>query len=219
LKQFALKESTAIHIASADFTPRKSGKRKVPSVRLVVEMLVANTALDQIWPGLRHQMYEPADMGELPGIEPASDTPKLRFESLKPIKTTDELTGYKATLDLGLGRKESQVELTGCKIDKFAADLRQGGSVALSFRISSEGLTERTIGRIGMIVDCDTALLLEPPTITDPLTGIDSPPGKKPENTKADVAEDARHRKAGRESKVARVAKKVSAAAKKAAKV
>lgn len=220
MKQFALKESTAIHVNAADFGPRKSGKRKVPSVRLGVGMLVANTVLDQLWPGLRGQMYEAADAdipGELPGVEPLSDTPKLRFSNLKAIRTKDELTGYLATIDIGLGRKESLVELTGCTLDKFEADLRPGGEVALRFRISSEGLNERAIGKLGSLVDCDTALMLTPPAIQDPLTGVDAVPGTEPAHNGADVAEDARTRKAGGESRVSKVTRKVNAAAKKAA--
>ena len=53
--------------------------------------------------------------------------------------------------------------------------------------------------------------------VTDPLTGVDAAPGSSPENTGADVAEDARHRKAGGESKVSRVQKRITAAAKKKA--
>lgn len=219
MKQFALPESTAIHVAGADFTPRKNGKRKVPSVRLDVSMLIANTVLDQIWPGLRQRFYDAASgeevQRELDGVEPLSDTPLLRFANMKPIRFKDQLSGYRAAFDLGIGRRESAVELTSCTLDKFEADMRQGGAVALRFRISSEGLKEREIGKLGILVDCDTGLILEPPAVQDPLTGIDAPPGEATPNTNADVVEDTRHRKAGKPSGVSRIQRKISAAAKK----
>jgi hypothetical protein len=223
MKQFALRESTAIRIAAADFKPRKSGKRKEPGVRLDVGMLVTNLTLDQLWPGFRERLYREADgqnaeaQRALEGIDAVSTTPLLIFPNLKPIRFRDELTGYKATVEIGIGRKESAIELTDCTLDKFEADLKQGGAVQLRFRISSVGLNKRQIGDLGILVDCDVALLLEPPPVQDPLTGIDQPPGVPAENTGADVAEDTRHRKAGKPSGVSRIQKKITTAAKKAA--
>lgn len=220
MKQFALKESTAIRVLSSDFAPRKSGKRKVPSVRMVVEMMVSNLMLDQLrGPAFRHAFYGPVNGQEVQKtlVDSDSDTPVLLLDNLKPIRMTDELTGYTATIDIGLGRKESQVELSGAKLDKFEAALLGEATVRLKFRISAEGLNKRAIGELGSLVGCDTALLLEPPAIQDPLTGLEAAPGTAPENTKADVAEDTRHRKTGAESKISRFRKKIGTAAKKAA--
>lgn len=174
MKQFALPESTPVHVLSFACRREKHGKDKVPAIDLRLEMTCSNLVLDQLKPSLRHALYTAPDadhkalpQGEIEEVEAISDTPLLRVEGLQPVHLADELTGYTVTIDLGTGRKESIVELTGCKLNAFSVEALQGGSVKIGWRVQAAGLKEREIGKLGVLIDCETAVRLEPPAIQE----------------------------------------------------
>lgn len=170
MKQFALLESTPVHVLSFACRREKHGKDKVPAIDLRLQLTCANTVLDQLKPELRHALYTATPVGgeaqpELDGVEAVSDTPALRVPGLAPVHLEDELTGYTVTIDLGTGRKESIVELGGCKLNAFSIEPLQGGSVKIGWRVQAAGLKEREIGKLGVLIDCETAVRLEPPAV------------------------------------------------------
>jgi hypothetical protein len=215
MRQFALSESTDVRVTSVNVRSEAHGKNHVPAVDLRLQLTAANTILEQLKPGLREALYLAVDKGEAPpqpdleGVEPVSDLPLLRISGLEPIRLADELTGYTVTVDIGLGRKESLVELVGCKVNAFVVEALQGGSVRIGFRVQASGLKEREIGKLGVLVDCDTAVKLEPPLVTEPIDGTVAAAASAPtdEEPVADFREHGRARP---------LAKKVAGASKKA---
>lgn len=155
-----------------DFNPRSElfGKKLVPACDISIRIRATNHILDDLrGPAFRHAFYMAADaastppaQGDLEGVDPASETPLLRIEGLEPLKLKDELTGYAATFDIGTGRKESIVELGGVKVGKFSIEALQGGTVDLFLRLQASGLKERELGKLGVLIGCEVALVLEP---------------------------------------------------------
>ncbi len=168
MKQFALPESTPVLIVGVNLRREKHGTTKVPAFDIRCQVTAPNTILDQLkGAGFRAGLYSAADgteaQGALEGVEATSPTPLLRLEGIDPIHLQDELTGYTATFDIGTGRKESIVELVSCKLADFVVEALQGGTVRGNFKVQKAGVAEREIGKLGVLIDCECGLVLEPP--------------------------------------------------------
>jgi hypothetical protein len=168
MKQFALLDPTPALLVNVNPRSEKHGKAKVPAVDLRLEITAPNTLLDQLKPELRHALYtaEHEDGPEQPlldGVDAVSPTPLLRVEGLQPIRLDDELTGYTVVFDIGTGRKDSIVELDGCKVKSFQVEALQGGSVKILLTAQASNLKERDFGKLCMLIDCEVSLCLLPP--------------------------------------------------------
>ena len=181
MKAFALPEPTTMKVLGVNVRSELHGKFHVPAVDLKLELTTSNVMLDQLkGPELRQMLYMAAtadtqvEQPELDGVVPLTDTPLLRIKGLEPLRLSDDLSGYTVTVDLGLGRKESQVELTGCKVNAFSITALQGGSVKIGFRVQASHLKEREIGKLGVLIDTETSIKLEPPLVTEAIDGTDA---------------------------------------------
>jgi hypothetical protein len=168
MKQFALLDATPALLVNVNPRSEKHGKVKVPAVDLRLEITAANTLLDQLKPELRHALYtcptiEGLEQPELQGVEAVSDTPVLRVQGMQPVKLDDELTGYTVTFDIGTGRKDSIVELEGCKVKSFQIEAMEGGSVKITFTAQAQNVRERDFGKLCTLIDCEVSLILIPP--------------------------------------------------------
>lgn len=101
----------------------------------------------------------------LEGVEPVSDLPNLTVigQKLGQFGWDLELTGYTAIIDQGLGGKNSDIELTDCKLSKFSIAPREGGSVVLKLRIESPNISEKQHGQLALLKTTERPVTLAAP--------------------------------------------------------
>lgn len=169
MKKFSISPPAEMLIVNVNPRREKHGKDRVPAVDVRCLLTVPNGFLAQLKPELIDALYVAAGPGDEPpqgvidGVAPISDKALLRVPGLAPVQIADELTGYTVTFDVGTGRKESLVELAGCKLNAFSVEALQGGSVKISFRAQAAGLTEREFGKLCMMIDSHIGVQLDPP--------------------------------------------------------
>jgi hypothetical protein len=159
---FTLDTTTDAKLTSV--TPRSEhhGTNLVSAITLGLTITGPNTNLDLLSPTLRHALYTRADddsQEALDGIEPP--TPKLRTKHLGPLTLSiPAIEGGTLFVEWGIG---DDMELGSCKVDKWRAECMEGGSVALSFRVSTSDLSEEEaghlFGKLGQVI----AIRFEPP--------------------------------------------------------
>jgi hypothetical protein len=159
---FTLDTATDAKLTSV--TPRSEhhGTDLVSAITLGLTITGPNTILDLLSPTLRHALYTRADddsQEALDGIEPP--TPKLRTKHLGPLTLSiPAIEGGTLFVEWGIG---DDMELGSCKVDKWRAECMEGGSVALSFRVSTSDLSEEEaghlFGKLGQVI----AIRFEPP--------------------------------------------------------
>jgi hypothetical protein len=144
---FTLDTATDAKLTSV--TPRSEhhGNDLVSAITLGLTITGPNTILDLLSPTLRHALYTRADddsQEPLDGIEPP--TPKLRTKHLGPLTLSiPAIEGGTLFVEWGIG---DDMELGTCKVDKWRAECMEGGSVALSFRVSTSDLSEEEAGHL-----------------------------------------------------------------------
>lgn len=163
---------TSAKLNSFNIRAEKHGEENVPAGDLKLSIKAANTILDIFDPKLREALYQnlAAEQGqeEVAGLAPT--LPNLRFANMEgPFKFSDECSGYKLVLDYGLGG-DSNITLTGCKVNNFQATCEEGGTVELSFRVQISDPSADVIGLLGVNVQHDIVIDLEAPVVAAPAT-------------------------------------------------
>ncbi len=97
---------------------------------------------------LRYFLYKKPDDPDLAEQADPEAATQPRFPKMSPIKWDFEGSGYKVTIDYGLGG-DSDIGLHDCKVDKFVFDPQNGGTVATSFRIIAHPDTDL----VGLLCD------------------------------------------------------------------
>lgn len=121
------------------------GKSKVPAVSFRLRFSGPNTLLDLLSPDVRKTLYMAAEGQEdLPGVEPT--TPLLRCKNIKTWSPENAYEGWTVTVDR-TGNDQDAIEMGGCKIDAFTADLHDDpGAVDIECRIGTSNLTPEQAG-------------------------------------------------------------------------
>lgn len=152
-----------------DVNPRseKRGAHElVPAVDLRLQVDTTNAALSQLDPELCEWLYRQGTQETLPGVDSVADMTALRFPELgQPLHWAGETKGYALTFDLGIS-PDSDIELQGCKLHKVTITVKEGGTVQLTFSVSSaEGITREQLGELGTRVQHDVFFLLVKPEL------------------------------------------------------
>lgn len=194
---FELSHLTPAKLTSVNNRAEIHGREAVPAVDLKFTFDASNAILSEFDDFLLPSLYynaEPSDgdQEQLEGVEVISDMPNLRFPKLGlPLKWDMELSGYELTIDHGLGGK-SNVVLADCKVNAFALEPHEGGTVTVSLRVQSQiGLTEKILGKLATLVQHDVQLMLTAPETSDqaPLVDAEGQRQKTPEEALAESAE------------------------------
>jgi hypothetical protein len=149
MNRFELKTKARLKLVKA--TPRKEhhGDDLVQAISLRLRMECSNEMLAQLHPNLRDVLFYRAPttdaQADVPGVEQI--LPNLRVPIVKePLKLELSWTGYTLLFDYGLG-EESDFDLTGCTLDKFTADGREGGTAIIEWTVSTnEQVTPEIVG-------------------------------------------------------------------------
>ena len=127
-------------------TPRteSNGDDDVFAVSLGFKITAVNTILDRLAPALRDSLYKAVDGQEqLPGIDPS--TPLLRVRGIESLTLAGTFEGWTLAVAHGIDEDEP-ITLGGAKVDKFKVAPHEGGSVDLSFRVSSSDIDATEAG-------------------------------------------------------------------------
>lgn len=141
---FAIPPGTAAKLVHVNIRGEFHGVDVIPQADIRLEVALPNSFLDALDPSLRTCLYmrapppHPAAMlPDLPGIEPVSDTPALRFPDLSmPLKWGAEGVGYSATIEAASGVLPP-TELAGLTVKAIRLDCQDGGTVGVDFTLST----------------------------------------------------------------------------------
>ena len=167
-------ELTKIPAKITSFTGRTEthGKEKVPALSFGLLITTGNTILDALFPGLRLQIYkgvEELDQAQIDGVEPS--TPLLRNENIEIIRMNKMLEGWAVIIDHGID-DETQIELGTCKIDNFAIEAYEGGSIDLAFRVGTSNCDWQDAGLLWSKNGQDVVLTVRAPEVqAEPIDG------------------------------------------------
>jgi hypothetical protein len=178
--QFNLTPPTEANLDSV--VPRKEihGDESVSAITLLFTVTGPNTLLDLLSPTLRPALYTYADGATqaLDGIDPP--TTKLRSRNLGTIPLRlPTIEGGTLYVEYGIGQ---DMELSGCKVDKWRALCSDGGTCAISFRVSTSDIGEVQAGHLFGMLGQVAMIRFESPTI-----------GEEPELGTPAVVIDGRH--------------------------
>jgi len=163
---FELLEPTAALLTSVTNRVERHGDDEVPAISLGVKITAANTILDLLSPTLRPTLYTRAEgQDELPGVE--ETTPLLRTNGIEHLVFRGEMEG--ATLDIANGiADDSAICIRGCTVDHFKVAPKEGGTVDLSFRVSSSEISVQHAGLLWAKNHQEVDIMLTAPKLDEP---------------------------------------------------
>lgn len=177
---FEIEDFTPVKITSVNPRSERHGPEELhPAVDLHISLTTGNNILTALDGKLLDALYTKnanADQGgqqSLEGVEEVSNLPNLKFPLMGALKWKKDLIGYTLTVQHGVG---SDIVLKGCKVNNFTIDPKEGGSVDLKFRVQSSDVDERTLGKLGLLVQNEVdVMLLAPEAKQDGQLDIENP--------------------------------------------
>lgn len=183
---FELQNPTSVKLDNAQTRMQHHGDQLVPAVDLDLTWKTHNSVLETLMPGLREALYaeeEATDPDEQAELDlPIDALSAVRFPLLKyPLKASVEHHGLRLVVEYGLGGERSDIVLNQCHVSKFEVSPISGGSVELSFRVSSaKDIDETVSGRLQLMQQREIVVRLLPPEVqadtTEPLPGLTPEP-------------------------------------------
>jgi hypothetical protein len=163
--QISLPVFTEVLVRSLNVRAENFGNTHVPAIDIGFRYVCSNKVLDEFDPAIRKAFYKAAKKDgvkqpELDGVDPVSDTPLRCLTGIEmPLKLNADYTGRNIVLDYGLGGK-SNLQLNGADANEFKANLLEGGSIELDWRVQISGVDEETIGKIAVLVKNRTKITM-----------------------------------------------------------
>ncbi len=143
---FSLTDQTCT-LSHFNVRTEKHGEKKRPAADLKIALTGPNTLLDLFDPELRGALFKAPPVVDAEQLfESEAPLTELRFPKLAPIKLSHELKGRDVSIEYGIDER-SGIEIACCDIDGFVAELLEGGSVSITFRIAGHP-TERDAGKL-----------------------------------------------------------------------
>lgn len=176
---FEIEDFTPVKITSVNPRSERHGPEELhPAVDLHISLTTGNNILTALDGKLLDTLYTKnanADQGgqqSLEGVEEVSNLPNLKFPLMGALKWKKDLIGYTLTVQHGVG---SDIVLKGCKVNSFTIDPKEGGSVDLKFRVQSSDVDERTLGKLGLLVQNEVDVMLLAPEAKQEQHDIENP--------------------------------------------
>lgn len=169
MKKFELSNGTRIHVTKA--TPRKEchGEDLVQAISLRLSWTTTNDSLEKLHPNLKAMLFwkTPSEEAQerLEGVPEI--TPNLRVPTVAtPLAISAEYSGYQLTIDHGID-ESSALQLYQCEMDKFKVDPKEGGSVTISWSLSSnKSVTPELVGALCGLEGEEVTVELVAPEVT-----------------------------------------------------
>ena len=192
---FSLTSSTKAKIRNVEILSDKDRPADAnPGAKLKLTVSLPNDVLTEFDGSLRAFLFTQA-AGEgkaqksLEGVKDVSDAPALTKigEKVGTIGWHHEFTGYRTVFDLGLGRKDSNIELEDCKLYQWRLTPKDGGTVVCQLSIDAPDVAEKSWGRLAKQKGREIEIQLHPPEVTqgELTTGDGKPAPAKTGNERA----------------------------------
>lgn len=140
------------------------GPDKVLAVDLAISFKASNDVLSEFDPYLKAAFYTKGDAAQGELIDDPGYLPQLKFPLIKSaLKWEKEFSGYETIVHLGLGGKNSDVEMIECQVDKFKFEMMDGGSVIVHFRVICHP-KESELGKLCAQIQQEIEVSLIPPS-------------------------------------------------------
>lgn len=141
------------------------GEEKKPAISLGLSIEAANTVLDLLDPTLRPTFYSKANgQDQLPGVE--ETTPSLSTRCITSVGIVGTFEGWTLNVDHGIEEREP-VKFGGVKVDKFSAELKDGGTCVLHLRCGTSDIDAKSLGIVGMKLAQKISITLVAPVVKD----------------------------------------------------
>lgn len=153
-------------VASVNARAEAHGEEKEPAGDLGLSADLPNDVLSIFHPGLKPLLYEfnkdrPLDLAEQGRASTEGYLPHLRFQRLKsPLHWEDEMTNVRVRVRRAGDADKNEVSLFPAKVNKFAFEAREGGTISLGFRVQYKP-DEKQAGRLAMLVQQEVEVTLE----------------------------------------------------------
>jgi hypothetical protein len=158
---FDLDQAT-VKLASVNARAEKHGEDTKPALDLKIEASCSSSVLIHFHPELRQHLFKKDENPDLVDqVIEGDGLTVLRYPKMGALKWDWEGTGYTATVDYGMGG-DSNIQLNDVKVDHFAFEPQNGGSVAVTFRIIAHPDTD-DVGKLCEFIQRDIELTLTPP--------------------------------------------------------
>ena len=136
-------ETRTVNFEHMSFYEEKHGEESVQGVALKFSFDASNALLDSFAPGLRASLYraaEPGDPQEL--FEDKDNLTLLRYPKMPAFRYGEEMVGRDVTIGYGIA-DDGAIHFEDCTADKFAFELKQGGSITVTFRVKVKPSAEQ----------------------------------------------------------------------------
>lgn len=167
MTQFNIGEWLNVKLANVNMRSELHGEELVRALDLAFSADVPNDFLDQVDSQLRGCFYTSHDKTDvIEGVKKI--TPNLIVRGLidMPIKLSKFYEGYLLTIDHGLGEERgSNIKIGDCKVNELKADMKEGGTVTLKWRVQVSGVSRDIIGSCGELIQHEVKIKLEAPTL------------------------------------------------------
>lgn len=151
-----------VKLANVNPRAEKHGDDTKPALDLKIEAQCPSSVLIHFHPELRQHLFKKDENPDLVDqVTEGDGLTLLRYPKMGGIKWDWEAVGYTATVDYGLGG-DSNIVLNDVKIDHFAIEAQNGGSVLLTFRIIAHPDAD-DVGKLCEFIQRDIELNLVPP--------------------------------------------------------
>lgn len=174
MKAFELIPGTPI--IATKVTPRKEhhGDDLVQAVSIRMSWTTTNDSLAKLHPNLKDMLFwkVPAEEAQ-ERIEGVPDvTPNLRVHSVGfPLSVDASFSGYTCTIDHGID-ESTALQLYQCSLEKFKVDPKEGGSVTISWSLSSnKQVTPELVGALCGLEGEEITLSLVAPVVQEAIDG------------------------------------------------
>lgn len=151
-----------VKLANVNPRAEKHGEDTKPALDLKIEAMCPSSALIHFHSELRQHLFKKDENPDLVDqVTEGESLTQLRYPKLGPLKWDWEGIGYTAVVDYGLGGA-SNIVLEEVKLDHFCFEPQNGGSVAITFRMTVHADAD-DVGKLCEFIQRDIELKLTPP--------------------------------------------------------
>lgn len=160
-----------MRVANVNLRSEHHGEVDVPAVDIKLEWVTSNEVLSAFHAKMREAFYERDHEPGLPGMSEAMAA--LVFPDLDPLKIHTEETGLSLRIVHGLSGS-SDLVLKDCTASNFKLDMLQGGSIEVTFTVSTTDIDEKRLGKLGLMLKGDVPVKVTRQSPPPGLGGEDS---------------------------------------------
>lgn len=162
-----------------------------PGAKLVLQLTLENYTLAGFDPNLKPFLFTAAQLAikakgkrndqtqqPLDGVDPISDTPNLSGigAHIGVLRWVQELSGYRLTVDLGVGGRHSNLVIDDCVLSNWRITPEQGGTVVVKFDLESQHISAAAWSKLAKLKSRKVQIMLTPPAVAQDLHDPNAPP-------------------------------------------